>query len=403
MCCRRSGRDRSSNSNRLKSTCFMKLFRKLSSNTTTNLHSVLVACLGTATRTRKLARNPMAELAKIPSRGKVNHGTALEEDQLRALLAAFKGSTLFSIVAVAAFTGARRNEILALRWTDLNVAENTLRIERALEETNKHGVRVKEPKTERGKRTIKIDDEILAHLVAERERHLRVMAGVADGTVVDLSLVKLPAGALMFPSPPGPREDFSFTKSRNPRPVTNTFRVHAARKGFKGVRFHDLRGTHETLLLDRGVPVHVVAARCGHDPAVLLRAYAKRTRKADDSAAEIIAAMSKGALQEAVGSNLGPGIPFVRLGAPAICLKFQRRAASASSNDAENSHRHDRDDRHGEEIGNDAIGRHGGSGRPRMASWPGRRARKQSSTRRSRWRPITPPARRAKCRRDRAA
>lgn len=63
------------------------------------------------------------------------------------------------------------------------------------------------------------------------------------------------------------------------------------------MRFHDLRGTHETLLLDRGVPVHVVAARCGHDPAVLLRAYAKRTRKADDSAAEIIAAMSKGALQ----------------------------------------------------------------------------------------------------------
>jgi hypothetical protein len=24
---------------------------------------------------------------------------------------------------------------------------------------------------------------------------------------------------------------------------------------------------HETLLLDNGVPVHVVAARCGHDPA----------------------------------------------------------------------------------------------------------------------------------------
>jgi hypothetical protein len=31
------------------------------------------------------------------------------------------------------------------------------------------------------------------------------------------------------------------------------------------------------MLLDAGVPVHVVAARCGHDPAVLLRSYAKRT------------------------------------------------------------------------------------------------------------------------------
>jgi hypothetical protein len=41
-------------------------------------------------------------------------------------------------------------------------------------------------------------------------------------------------------------------------------------------------------LLDAGAPVHVVAARCGHDPAVLLRSYAKRTRKADRSAAAVI-------------------------------------------------------------------------------------------------------------------
>jgi hypothetical protein len=47
-------------------------------------------------------------------------------------------------------------------------------------------------------------------------------------------------------------------------------------------------------LLDAGVPVHVVAARCG--PAVLLRSYAKRTRKADRSAAGVIGALSRGVL-----------------------------------------------------------------------------------------------------------
>ena len=51
-----------------------------------------------------------------------------------------------------------------------------------------------------------------------------------------------------------------------------------------------------TLLLDNGVPVHVVAARCGHDPATLLRSYAKRTRKADTSATSIIGSISKGIL-----------------------------------------------------------------------------------------------------------
>ena len=62
------------------------------------------------------------------------------------------------------------------------------------------------------------------------------------------------------------------------------------------VRVHDLRGTHETMLLDSGVPVHVVAARCGHDPAVMLRSYAKRTKRADTSAAAVIGAITRGVL-----------------------------------------------------------------------------------------------------------
>jgi len=53
----------------------------------------------------------------------------------------------------------------------------------------------------------------------------------------------------------------------------------------------------KTLLLDAGVPVHVVLPRAaGHDAAVLLRVYAKRTRKADTSAAAIIGALSKNVL-----------------------------------------------------------------------------------------------------------
>jgi integrase len=74
------------------------------------------------------------------------------------------------------------------------------------------------------------------------------------------------------------------------------FTIKATALGFPGLRFHDLRVSHETLLLDAGVPVHVVAARAGHDPAVLLRVYAKRTRKADTSAAEVIGALSRAVL-----------------------------------------------------------------------------------------------------------
>jgi integrase len=115
---------------------------------------------------------------------------------------------------------------------------------------------------------------------------------VADGVAVDLSLVKLPEDALIFPSP-----GKDITEPRDARNITKVFSRRASKLGFPKLRFHDLRGTHETLLLDAGVPVHVVAARCGHDPAILLRTYARRTKKADTSAAAVIGAFAKGVLR----------------------------------------------------------------------------------------------------------
>jgi integrase len=266
---------------------YVALAEKVSPRTALHVHSVLNACLGTAARTQQIARNPMRQVIKVPSPGEPDHGIAPDEDELRKLLEGFRGFSLFPIVAVAAFTGAWRGEILALQWTDLAIdnknGDKTIRIERAVDETDKHGLRIKGPKTERGKRTITIDDDLYALLLAERERHLRIIAGVPDGVVVDLSLVKLPADALMFPSP---GDDLA--KLRHPRAVTKEFALRAKALGFPGLRFRDLRGTHETLLLDKGVSVHVVAARCGHDPSVMLRSYAKRTRKADTSAAALI-------------------------------------------------------------------------------------------------------------------
>jgi integrase len=276
---------------RLTSTDIESLYagleKRLAQRTLHFLHCTFGACLGAAVRSRRLARSPILDMAVTPSPGAGEHGKALEPDQLEVLLRGFRGTVYFPIVAVAAFTGARRNEILALRWSDLDVATKTLRIERAIEMTEAHGLMLKPPKTKRGFREITIDDDLIALLMKERERHLRIAAGVPDGAEVDLSLVKLPPGALMFPNPIRLGK-FSFTGLRNPNNIT---------KEFPGLRFHDLRGTHETLLLDKGVGIHVVARRCGHDPAVMLRKYAKRLKSADEKAAEALGAISKTALR----------------------------------------------------------------------------------------------------------
>jgi integrase len=270
---------------------YVGLETKIHPRTALQAHSVLNACLCAAVRTKKLAVNPLDAITKVPRPGEPDHGAVLDDQQLRQLVQGFKGSSLYGIVSVAAFTGMRRNEILALRWSDLDPQKKTLRIERSVEETKAHGLRFKGPKRDSHKRTITIDDDLLAMLLAERDSHLRMIAGVPDGTAVNLSLIKLPDGALMFPN-----LAVDFVTPRFPRQMSTAFIRKAKKLGFD-LCFHDLRGSHETLLLDNGVPVHVVAARCGHDAATLLRSYAKRTRKADTSAAAVIAGISQGILK----------------------------------------------------------------------------------------------------------
>lgn len=263
---------------------YVALAKKLAPKTAHFVHVTFSACLQTAVRKRFLTVNPAAS-AEAPAPGESDHGQVLDAAELRKLIEGFRGTVLFPIVATAALTGARRNEILGLRWTDFDAANKTLRIERSMEE-GRGGARLfKSPKTERGKRIIAIDAELVALLSDEHEKYLRIVAGIPDGAKVDLGLIKLPDDALIFPSYT-PALDFA--RPRNPHAVTHAFIERATKLGFAGLRFHDLRGSHETALLDAGVPVHVVAARCGHDPAVLLRAYAKRTRGADESAAAAI-------------------------------------------------------------------------------------------------------------------
>jgi integrase len=273
---------------------YLSLKGKLAERTISLLHIILGACLDAAVRKKLLATTPMTYVEKVPSPREANHGTALTATQLGTVIAGFRGHPLYELIVTAVHSGCRRNELLGLQWTDLDVTGKKLRIERTLEKT-RQGYALKPPKTARGVRTIDLDDALLALLLSLRERHLRIAAGVPDGAQVDLSLVKLPEGALIFPAPPQGRESFSFTAFRHPGNITRQFAKHAQRLGFKA-RFHDLRGSIATLLLDAGEPVHKVASRLGHDPATLLRSYAKRTQGGDASAAAVIGNMLKGVL-----------------------------------------------------------------------------------------------------------
>jgi integrase len=260
----------------------------LAPRTRHHVATVLKSCLQAALESKLLSSNPAATIKK-PSAGDSDVGQALEQEKIASLVEGFRESTLFDLVFVMAFTGIRRGEALALRWMDFDPANKKLRIERALEYTQKFGLQFKSPKSERGKRTIVLDDTLVALLLKLRETYLRIMAGAASDANVDLSLVRLPDDWLMFPAPDGqPNEP------RHPDSVTKQFTKRAEKILGFSIRLHDLRVSHGTWLLDQGTPVHVVAKRLGHDASVLLKVYAKRTQKGDESAAETIGNMTKG-------------------------------------------------------------------------------------------------------------
>jgi hypothetical protein len=83
-----------------------------------------------------------------------------------------------------------------------------------------------------------------------------------------------------------PDGDFSLTRLRDPRATSRTFKRCGRKLGFNTLRFHDLRGDARDFVARSRRPLRTVADRCGHDPVVLLRNYAKRTMKSDTTAAD---------------------------------------------------------------------------------------------------------------------
>jgi integrase len=274
----------------IKSTMIDRLYSELEgkgqigSNTREKVHIILGSCLNAAVRAKQISENPVADVQIIPThnRSEVDHGMVLTAEQMKNLLRQSRGHSLYAVIAFACLTGARRGETLALMWDDVDLTKKTITIRRALEQTLA-GITFKGTKTG-NEREIGISDDLVALLSSERERHLRIVAGVPDGAAVDLSLVKLPKGALVFPLlTRGEKPDLC--RPRSPKAVSSMFWLLARECGYKGLRLHDLRGSHGTALLNAGEPVHSVAARLGHDPAMLLKAYAKTT---DESKAKLL-------------------------------------------------------------------------------------------------------------------
>jgi integrase len=101
----------------------------------------------------------------------------LQPDEAAALVERLRGGPLYMIALLALGTGCRRNELLVLRWADVDLGAGRITISQSLEQTTAHGVRVKGPKTRSGRRTMSLPatlvDALRSHWVSQQEQRLR--------------------------------------------------------------------------------------------------------------------------------------------------------------------------------------------------------------------------------------
>lgn len=185
----------------------------------------------------------------------------------RVLAALDDDPALACYVRLAASTGARRGELCALRWDDLDLDRGTVLISRALTD-GPDGIEVKGTKTGRAK-AMALDPGTVAALRAHRAQAL------------ELHLATRTEPAWVFPADRDP------TRPVHPSVVTHRWKRLADRHGLTGVRLHDLRHFVASQMLAAGADVRTVANRLGHaNPATTLRVYAHLIPEADRAAAD---------------------------------------------------------------------------------------------------------------------
>ena len=203
-----------------------------------------------------LVRNPASGARQAPKSS--NEMLTWNADQLRAFFDATEDDRHLPLWRLTAMSGMRRGEVLGLRWDDLDFEASTVTVRRQWKR-GETGFVLAPPKTERGRRTIDLDGETMAALKEWRRSQLEERMAYEAEWQDDKGF--------LFTRKDGRLNDVDVVSQR--------FDRLARRAGLPDIRFHDLRHTHATLLLQTGVAPHVVSMRLGHrSVAFTLQQYA---------------------------------------------------------------------------------------------------------------------------------
>ena len=207
---------------------------KLNGNTLQHYHAFLSSVFSRAVVWQLIDSNPCDRVQ--PPKHETPDVQVLDENEIAQLLKALETAPpLYSTMTqLALFTGARREELCALRWADVDFERATIRFERSMQRIPGAGVVFAPPKTKRSRRIIRVGDNCIELLREYRQiqREQRLRMGSAWVRTVDIC-GKTIKNDLIFTRVDGAPFD--------PHSITSWFSKFLKANDLTSAHFHSLR------------------------------------------------------------------------------------------------------------------------------------------------------------------
>ena len=216
----------------------------------------------------KLIKENVVQFVEVPKNKKYKNEIYNAED-MKKLLEKSRETSLELPIILASGLGLRISEILGLTWNNIDFNDFTITIDK-ITVRDKGKVILKEPKTESSIRTISAPKEIILMLKQLKKDRL----------------------AAKLRGEKSHRELIFYDKNLNPVAqdvLSKKFRYFLQENNLKHIRFHDLRHSHVTMLIDAKVPIKVISERVGHSNVnTTLNIYSHALREMDQEASDKI-------------------------------------------------------------------------------------------------------------------
>lgn len=227
----------------------------LSHSTVRTVAIILSQGLDQAVRFNKINNNPMKQVEK--PKGKTKKVSTYSASEIKTLLEYAKSHRLHAFIHLAIHTGARRGELLALRWADFDPEKKTISITKNRGMANGEIIEQNSTKSARGNRTVEISSEVVSSLQSHAQRQGEEIKRAGSQWQETGYIFTQTNGEPLYPTTP-----------------YAVFRKMIRELGLRPEPFHALRHTHATELLRAGYQPYIVAKRLGDEVATVLNTYA---------------------------------------------------------------------------------------------------------------------------------